>query len=525
MCKSKSEGGQRCFAHASARLDRIQAAVDSLAGPAEATPAAGRLHRKLREARIDIATTARGYANLDQQRAAHIQLGEDASADEIARLLVRAAARRRARITGEGAAAAADDHWIARQPTGPRCERCGQFTSGPVHNCPPVLVRARQVRQHPAWAESSTPHRSPAARRAAEQAEMAFYEPVDYTDDDLAAILAVCHDPLYGPKLDEPTLDVEQIRAGGVDPSTDTRVRQRMDESLQRGLYAAYEDEYTDDGQVMPVGLYQGALEPWAGPLKRATSATIADHLADIPDADLFDGSDLHALTHPDEYEWSATDRTLSYRPRGGGTPHAVGATAITRTPPPETFQPYGGQDVRRRGRQIVASQTLAQWALGETGLDYSEVRELHQAADDLFLQEGEPPAGTFARTRARAVLRAQYDATQRWFADRDITEIAVSRGMKWEAGQQAPTWVPATKGDTVDGQVPLNALSSFSTREDVASFFADRELFEDTVSVRIHGTVPVSRIVATPRTGIGCLAEAELVVLDGPGHWTIERV
>lgn len=525
VCKSKGEGGQRCFAHAAARLDRIQATVDRLTGPAEDTPAGAHMRAKLREAHIDVATTAKGYANLEQQRAAHEQLGEDAAAAELQRLLVRAAARRRARVAGDNAATVDDGDWIASPPTGPRCERCGQFTAGPAHACPPVLVRARQVRQHAARAEPSHPTHWPAAVRAGRLAEAAFYEPVDYTDDDLAAIVAVCHDPDYGTPLDEPAFDLGQLRDTDIDPFSDPLVRQRMEEALRRGLDAAYEDEFTEDGVVMPISLYQGALEPWARPLKRAAATTIADHLAGVPNTELFDATDLHALTHPGEYEWSDTGRALIYRPRdGGGAPSAVGG-ATTNTAAAGSFQSYSGQDVRHRGRQIIASQTLARWALGDNGTDNSDVQELHQAADDIFMRGGGPPAETLAQTRARALLRAQYDATQQWFADRGISEIAVSRGMKWAAGQQAPTWVPDTKDATDDGQVPLNVLSSFSTRTDVASFFADRELYEDTVSVRIHGTVPVSRIVATPRTGFGCLAEAEVVVLDGPGQWTIERV
>lgn len=137
----------------------------------------------------------------------------------------------------------------------------------------------------------------------------------------------------------------------------------------------------------------------------------------------------------------------------------------------------------------------------------------------DVFVHpSGEGPS-TLQERRARAIVNAHCATTQRELADRGIAEVAVSRGMWFPRNQSLPDWVPAEKGQRGEAEVPLNAASSFTTRSDVASYFARREWDDDEyVSVRVHGTVPAARVLSTPRTGMGCLAEEEIVVLGGPG-------
>ena len=113
-----------------------------------------------------------------------------------------------------------------------------------------------------------------------------------------------------------------------------------------------------------------------------------------------------------------------------------------------------------------------------------------------------------YGTREARAVLRdfvsAQYAETQQLFAENGISEVEIYRGMTMAN--------PPTSGTSVN----MRPLSSWSLSADVAESFAldtDRPRQE---RVTMKATVPVSRILSTPITGVGCLAEGEVVILGG---------
>lgn len=95
----------------------------------------------------------------------------------------------------------------------------------------------------------------------------------------------------------------------------------------------------------------------------------------------------------------------------------------------------------------------------------------------------------------ASKVLKAMYSQTQESLKNAGIDELAVYRG----------TFEPLL--GLVGKDIRLNALSSWSLNKSVARGFG---------RTVITMKVPASRILSTPRTGLGCLGEWEVVVIGG---------
>ena len=113
-----------------------------------------------------------------------------------------------------------------------------------------------------------------------------------------------------------------------------------------------------------------------------------------------------------------------------------------------------------------------------------------------------------YGTREARAVLRdfvsAQYAETQQLFAENGISEVEIYRGMTMAN--------PPTSGTSVN----MRPLSSWSLSANVAESFALDTVRGRQEAVTMKATVPVSRILSTPITGVGCLAEGEVVILGG---------
>jgi len=113
-----------------------------------------------------------------------------------------------------------------------------------------------------------------------------------------------------------------------------------------------------------------------------------------------------------------------------------------------------------------------------------------------------------------RSFVRAQYDETQDFLERAGIEEVLVYRG----GGVPADTVPDFPEGDRyVAGYVHLrqNPLTSWSTDTATASDFQVAHL-ESQAPATFATVVPRGRILATPATGVGCLREAEVVVLGG---------
>ena len=105
------------------------------------------------------------------------------------------------------------------------------------------------------------------------------------------------------------------------------------------------------------------------------------------------------------------------------------------------------------------------------------------------------------------AFIKAMHTETQRMFEAAGVKTVKLYRGTRpWDAvkAEQDPFYT-LSKGDKVN--VKSNAMESWTIDPKVAHQFGENIIMAE---------VPVSRIVASARTGYGCLNEYEFVVLGG---------
>lgn len=114
-------------------------------------------------------------------------------------------------------------------------------------------------------------------------------------------------------------------------------------------------------------------------------------------------------------------------------------------------------------------------------------------------------------RDEYRVFLRAMYDETQDMFRELGVTEVRAVRGFSFGRSPNTPDW--AYHNGDYDG-LKLRPMSSFAWSQRQADKFAS--------GVHTYSTIPVERIIGTPRSGFGCLDETELVVLGGDNTMTV---
>ncbi|MFI6447795.1 hypothetical protein [Kitasatospora sp. NPDC050543] len=118
------------------------------------------------------------------------------------------------------------------------------------------------------------------------------------------------------------------------------------------------------------------------------------------------------------------------------------------------------------------------------------------------------------------AFLIAMWETTQEHFATLGIDHVTVHRGFTDDYDDTHTREIDES-GTVTD--LPLRPLSSFSTEDHMAENFATQG--GEVSGYVMSGDVPVTRILAVPGTGIGCLDENEVVVLAGPGEWHVYEV
>lgn len=416
--------GRRCFPHTADRLDRAEQEVrrlqlthDARLATAARQPtsqawldqSAGELdqaRRKLQQQRIDLASTARGVHNLMLEAHAHEQCGQPEQAAELRRLVTRGLARRRAADIAANPAAA--DGWTPPQVRGggDRCPACGQFAAA-SHRCPSVILDARRL----ALTASThlpppTPATTAAGTAAAQSLSTSLYQDIPLTAADADAITTVCRDDRYGP-LPQGLPEIPRRADGSLDTNSAEFAAHR-DMALDRAQRACIEDDHID-GEPVPVVLSQGALEPFAVPVKRDNAARLGDELAAVEDRELFDDAECAALAAPDRAQWGQSAAGLCWRTandepwRQIGTGERVDHRMVT---PSETGS------VAVLARRTVASQAMSAWA-AHTERDMSPAAvHMQSAVRDVFVHpDADLPQSVEAR-RARAVVQAQYALT-----------------------------------------------------------------------------------------------------------------
>jgi hypothetical protein len=250
---------------------------------------------------------------------------------------------------------------------------------------------------------------------------------------------------------------------------------------------------------------------------KTEVYAAIAARMVTVPDASLLGQDTVASLSGSRWSSETADDGTVEFFSDAAGE-----------------FEP-GDETVRTALRRDAVSRLVQRWSMTSNDSD-ADALALQEIAVDEFGLPGAAPwtLGADVRTRVDAIkaereavlrtfLRAQYEETQARLAAAGITQVTLYRGMHFsdpadvpeEDFPPAPVW--ATHGTTTS--IDMRPLSSFSADRGAAQQFADTS---EGVGVVLAGTVPATRILSMPRSGMGDLTASEFVVLAGPGEWRV---
>jgi len=142
----------------------------------------------------------------------------------------------------------------------------------------------------------------------------------------------------------------------------------------------------------------------------------------------------------------------------------------------------------------------MQQAAVAAFGLGNAETVHLNttEKSEELFNKYG----GLFSKFH-----KAQYEHTQDWLKERNISEVTIYRGAGLENSK-----IPGYKGGV--GTVWLQPISSVSLNPTTAGGFAGHGS-KGTPTVSIF-KIPAEKILSTCVSGYGCLNEQELTILGG---------
>lgn len=491
MCRSKQQGGQRCHAHAAAAVHR--AATAHGIAPLDLPTAGGdrQATAHYRDALIDYATTAKGAANLWAVVGTYPD-GHPSRRD-LEKVFYKAVKLRQQREdtyteylrehghTGGGRDMLDDQQWAVT--TGERCPRCGQYVSqAAAHTCPARLTML----------PATAPARFSARADGPGDTELPLV-------DDL------------------PGMDVGTARAILTDLDEHGDHPDRLDDLAE--AIAVDNDFASDYGD-------RDLCSPTAAALVAQAANTELDD-------ELFRARDGGVYLNSERFDRLQSHLKADTVAGLGGRIHQI--------------DPAISPD---RATEI-ADRALHTWAMNYSYDEYGE-RSLapYQQAARTLADGGNPLAGHQLDSpdyEAGIAVVAQYQATQQWFADRGITSVQLHRGVAFYDSdfeledldrtvapdparadgeyRWVPSWVPAEQLDDDDSpalvhRVDSKPLASWSDSDAVAGMFAEDS--ERSIGYIVSTTMPVERILSVPRTGNGCLVEREVVVLDGPGTYTV---
>jgi hypothetical protein len=201
------------------------------------------------------------------------------------------------------------------------------------------------------------------------------------------------------------------------------------------------------------------------------------------------------------------------------GVLHDPGGDWLSRATGDQEWAVAGTPAAKRKARESMVSSLVDQWAI--TSNDSSaRSHAIQEAARDEFglsgASEWDPIDGNVSKAMAkgreiyaahgpvyRDFVRAQYDGTQEWFKEHGVASVELWRGVK-ASSTEGPGLAPIT------GKARTRPLSSWAYESLAAESFAGDN------GVLMRAVVPASRILSTGATGVGCLPEAEMVVLGG---------
>jgi hypothetical protein len=180
--------------------------------------------------------------------------------------------------------------------------------------------------------------------------------------------------------------------------------------------------------------------------------------------------------------------------------------------------------------REVAISNLIHTWA-STSNDNHPDALAMQEVAAKEFGIAGAKAWGMDQYTRANvasrietngdiyaAFLHAQYDATQDLFAKAGITEVVLYRGFKFST---PPAWA-RLPGKDAYGNTVVNGpgRETIATLRPLSSCsYSPRQAtgFSGSANPRVISmTVPVSRILSTPRSGFGCYGEKEYVIIGG---------
>lgn len=183
---------------------------------------------------------------------------------------------------------------------------------------------------------------------------------------------------------------------------------------------------------------------------------------------------------------------------------------------------------------QVMAGMTREEYAASELIRAWAQFEEeplfpaLQQAIRDEFglTQASAMPKDAFVRSSLkewrdvqpglRAFVREMYNNTQDWLRANDIDEMVLYRGMAWDKLPKADATI--LDGAEHNATVTLRAASSFTADMEQARAFSSSPIsylaapYQEVIAAR----VPAELILATNQTGFGSFDEYEAVVLGG---------
>ena len=228
-----------------------------------------------------------------------------------------------------------------------------------------------------------------------------------------------------------------------------------------------------------------------------------------------------------------------------------AGISAQTAAAFSKEMLPHVLEGVEGRGKnphEAVASMLVKSWAISSSGSNPVSLAVQIAAARKFGMDDSIPWAkyanevGEGSLDRAQgwvndarfgpildAYVETVYADTQAFLEKKFPGEdsFLMTRGMKWEEDGMVPPFEQYAEDNDlyrVLGPIKLdsNPLTSFSFNYESAERFTGNRGPSGQGSAMLTGWVPRERIFSVPRTGPGCVAEQEAVLVGGEDVWNV---
>jgi hypothetical protein len=316
-------------------------------------------------------------------------------------------------------------------------------------------------------------------------------------------------------------------------------------------------------------GLQHGVINPWKKPLGNATLEAQRDAWNDML-RDLNQNGwrekrerfPAAAPAMPPPTSWLVGEDRERSQPVAGPTHDITGAADVSGQLAKAAKEHVSYDLAKRSGLSPEeTSHWLHAWSISSSDHE-SEPLALQKAMSDKFgvplpdfLEKaigeqghqpgvGADPVDDAMVAKARKVVDAMYEATQEELKAKGVTHVTVYRGVGFnnppkpsdspsaphnpDSSNRPPGWDFLTERGYHSGTpqtltADTNPMSSWSLDPQVADRFAIQHDGGGGAGV-MTTTVPAERVLATPFTGVGSLAEREFTLVGGPVEATVQE-